>query len=629
MNIGQTLRSLMGELRTGEARTLELRPGQIVRGVVSRMTTEQQATVTINGVSVQAYLEAGLKPGEAALLQVQPPGADGAIRLKLAQNAAQLPDFAASSQSDDPLSSLGLVASKGNRQAAQLLQEAGLPLTKAGIQETAAALKNIPAGIGKEGWLDTIKLALGRALPLSQGALESLHSVTAGPGLDRTFAALADQIRAALDGEAGAGKNSGLLRQLGQLLEQLAATVEEGVQGKAQAAVGNANGRADSLGVPIGREASGDAGSLPGASQTGRENGKPGVTGQPAGTNGSGGAAEGETGAFKNAGSAGGAGPSGGIGNLANAGNSNHSANSIAPGNNGNSGSVGNASNLNMNSTESNQAGLGLAKDASMDPTDKAEMTSKGVNPSEGSNADSSAQSSRTSERAERGSWLSRMLSDLGVEHEQKLANLPVGTDIGRGSMEHSGDASRQTLKELLLQVGKQDDLPLPLKEAAAQALQQVTGQQLLLSGDRTQQLAHLTVMIPFYNEQGRQTAAVHVESRRNNRGELDADNCRLLFDLSMRTLGPLLIDVQVADRAVGIRILNDHGQLKGLLDAGREELVSTMEESGYRLSYLHSSDYPNVSQASTEVGESQTDSAIRDQLDFHRKPYKSMDVRV
>lgn len=577
MNIGQTLRSLMGELRTGEARTLELRPGQIVRGVVGRVTPDQQATVTINGVTVQALLEAGLKPGEAALLQVQPPGADGTIKLKLApQSSAGLPEQAApmaQASPDEQLQQLGLSGSKVNRQAVQLLQEAGQPLTKAGIQAAADALRTAPQGASKEAWLDTVKLALAKGLPLSEGTLEALHSVTQGPGPDRAYAELAHLIRVALSDGGGSGKSGALLRELGRLLEQAAATVERGAQTDGRAGTGEAAHRTGSEGR-----------SADGAGPAQASAAKPAEAGQAAA----------KAAAATNAGSA-------------------PPAEAAEAG-------TGLAKRPGLTGQEG-KAGQTLPEGTALAASDETETGSARMESSRGTPAGPQGG------RAEGGGWLSRMLTDLGVGHEHRIAHLPA--DSGPLAAEPAADSGRQTLKELLLQAVRQEDLPEPLKEAAGQALQQVTGQQLLLSGDRMQPLAHLTVMIPFYNEQGRQTAAVHVESRRDHRGELDADNCRLLFDLSMRTLGPLLIDVRVADRSVGIRVLNDHEKLAELLNAGKEEIDATMEAAGYRLSFLQTAAYPDGSRNHALSAGHSDEAGMRDPMDFYRTPYRGVDVRV
>ncbi|WP_438432420.1 hypothetical protein [Gorillibacterium sp. sgz500922] len=577
MNIGHTLRTLMGELRTGEARTLELRLGQVVRGVVTRIGEDRQATVTINGVSVQALMEAGLKVGDAAWLQVLPPGADGAIRLKLAQAGTELPlpaEAAPLPELADQLGGLGLAATKGNRQAAALLAEANLPLSAEDVRAVADALRAAPAGTPKEAWTATVRLALAKGLPLSAGVLEALHAVTQGEGPDGAFAALAERVQTALQAETGAalGQGGALLRELSRLLGEAADAVERGVGD-----VRSQPARAELFGLTDQAESSG-----------------PAVRGVSPGTDMVGGTT------------------------------------APAPGREG-SAAVGQA----RSSVPQAPAAPGASAAAGAEPGDAAVASARAADES-AVGAEAGSRPERSESQRAAGNWLVRMLEDLGLEHESRAARLPAGGSSPAGPA--AGDAGSlpsgpaATLKEALLLAVGHGDLPDTVKEAARQALLQLTGQQLLLSGNREQLLGHTTVLIPFYNEEGRRTAAVHVEARRKGRGELDADNCRLVFDLSMRSLGALLVDVQVTDRSVGIRVLNDHERSEALFAGGKQALSAILEASGYRLAYLQTGPYPEWNPASgggSDRFSGKADSGLQEPLGFQQKPYKGMDVRI
>jgi hypothetical protein len=179
----------------------------------------------------------------------------------------------------------------------------------------------------------------------------------------------------------------------------------------------------------------------------------------------------------------------------------------------------------------------------------------------------------------------------------------------------------------LLLQAAEHPDLPSALREAAQQTVQQITGQQLLLTPDRAAMFSHVTVLIPFYNESGEQTAAVHIESRTGKRGELDAANCHLLFDLALQQVGNMLIDVQVTDRIVSLKVHNDHAAIPPLLEGLREEMSAAMTGVGYQLSSLQTAPYPDKGSYTDLSG---GESAARSRKDFYpAKPYKGMDIRV
>ena len=82
MNISQMMKSFLGEASSTDSRAMELRTGQVVRGVVLQVTENSEAIVQINGVQVRAKLELPLQVGQSAMLQVQPPTSDALIVLK-------------------------------------------------------------------------------------------------------------------------------------------------------------------------------------------------------------------------------------------------------------------------------------------------------------------------------------------------------------------------------------------------------------------------------------------------------------------------------------------------------------------------------------------------------------------
>ncbi|WP_258168542.1 hypothetical protein [Paenibacillus sp. AR247] len=83
MSIGSLLRGMMGDTKAGETKQLDLKEGQVVRGVVLSVSEDgQEAVLQIQGVKVRAALETPLQPGQAAVLQVQPDNGGGLPVLK-------------------------------------------------------------------------------------------------------------------------------------------------------------------------------------------------------------------------------------------------------------------------------------------------------------------------------------------------------------------------------------------------------------------------------------------------------------------------------------------------------------------------------------------------------------------
>jgi hypothetical protein len=178
------------------------------------------------------------------------------------------------------------------------------------------------------------------------------------------------------------------------------------------------------------------------------------------------------------------------------------------------------------------------------------------------------------------------------------------------------------TLKGLLMQVLSQDDAPAPLLDTARQLASQLTGQQLLLTTDRTAPFAQVTLFLPFIGPNGEQTASVHIESRRGRRGVLDADNCRLWFDLQMKALGQIMVDVQVADKKVLLKIYSENELAGTFLESRQDEVRAALDSAGYRLMALNAAPLIRTSEedGSSDLSLSQT---------YAPSSYRGVDYRV
>ncbi|WP_342546580.1 hypothetical protein NST69_17705 [Paenibacillus sp. FSL P2-0089] len=213
--------------------------------------------------------------------------------------------------------------------------------------------------------------------------------------------------------------------------------------------------------------------------------------------------------------------------------------------------------------------------------------------------------------------WVGRILKLLGAEHEQQILR-GGGAHTAQAASGGAEDAAG-TLKGVLLQVLGSSEAPPAVKEAAGQLVQQLTGQQLLLNTDRTAPFAQVTMFLPLHGPDGRETASVQIQSRRGSKGELDAANCRLWFDLDMKQLGQTMVDVQVVDRIVSLKLHNDEPWVLELLEGRREEMKAAVEGIGYQLSSLRTEALPERSVAAAAVKPS----------DYAPQEYKGVDYRI
>lgn len=224
LNINSMFRSVIGEPQVSEAKVMELKPGQVVRGVVQQDLGNQEAIISINGVQVRAKLEAPLQQGEGTMLQVQGESTSGQIILKpVAISGGGSSDVAFA----DMLKSFGLKDSSVNRELILQMQSAGVPLTKENVDKFAEMLAAKPANIEVKPWIQAMAVANARGLPMSPGVLQALTEVMVdGNPLTDRLAGLEKEIKAVLQSQgtnlteqtrAGLGKVLQILQQLSQL----------------------------------------------------------------------------------------------------------------------------------------------------------------------------------------------------------------------------------------------------------------------------------------------------------------------------------------------------------------------------------------------------------------------------
>jgi hypothetical protein len=605
MNITGLLRSVLGDLQPSDTKVLELKVGQVVKGLVLQLLAEQDALLNIGGVQVRARLETPLKQGEVTLLQVQPESANGQTVLKpLASSDVPISERSLS----DLLMDFGVKDEPANRQLLQQMQREGVPLNKETVREFVGLQTSRPTGVSQEDWTQSAGLAFKRGLPVTPETVLPLHKAISGPPMHEVLRQLQSETSGFLK------ENDGLQAAVKQPLQQMLALIDDVLEASERSAAGEQAktgaqfdqasperrtfSPVQSIGTAAVRieQAPDSNTSFFGESSTIRNIGgmetEPEPKAQPLPTQ------------------------------------------EQVP-----SARLTEQKAAAANRSDPEQAQT-ITDHPRAAPVSKNDFHSR-VEPSRDGN--------ESMEETHADHWIGRMLKALGVEHEHQLAKLldnpdpamrrfqgeltAAQTDGSPGLTDPASKPAADTLKSLLLQLSQSDEVSSALKDTMQQAIQQITGQQLLLSPDRSTPFAHITLFIPFRNSDGQQTAAVHIQSRRGGRGQLDASNCRLLFDLHMRRMGNTLLDVQVANRIVSLNVHNDHPAVPALLDAHKDEISTSLESVGYHLLSLKFSPYPapaDFKDAAAEEASNPAD-ASRASLKslYQSKPYKGVDLRV
>jgi hypothetical protein len=597
MNVGQLLRSLLNEAQPGEPKTLELKVGQIVKGLVLQLLSEQDALVNIGGVQVKAHLETPLKQGEVTMLQVQPESANGQITLKPLANSTVL---IADESLVDVLNNMGLKDTATNRQIVQIMHQENIALNKENLQAFSKVMEAIPAKAPSEQWLQSALLAVKNNLPISMESVGALHQVVYGTPINQQLDQLSQQLNTALTNPALSKEVSASITQIKSLINELQTTSSQAFQNSLNESEESSKASAGTNLLNKSRDQ---------AEKTGNSMNATNLTST-------------ELPKTANA--------------LGAAVNPGLPANSL----------TGAKTELSAENAPEGKLTKAAASDVS---NNTAKLPLTDIESARLASTLNNSESLKTqSSQTETPQWISKWLKSLGVEHEQQLfkaldkepvldklvlqtqslAFEPEFTVEGnRTPNEAAKQIVTESLKAALLQLNAMDDTPPALKESAQQILQQITGQQLLLSPDRTSMFSHITMMIPMNNEQGQQTAAVHIQSRKGSRGEIDANNCRLVFDLQMKSIGDTLVDVQVFNKIVSVHVHNDHDFVAHLLEGSRDEIAASLQNVGYQFLSLKISPFPNETSEQASLTKEATRSP--NVSSYASKPYKGVDLRV
>ncbi|WP_422657313.1 hypothetical protein ACK8P5_16300 [Paenibacillus sp. EC2-1] len=700
MNIGSLIRGLLGEQRAGESKTLDMKPGQVVRGVVMNVSEDgQEAVVQIQGVQVKAKLETPLRAGETALLQVQPPGEEGAVVLKpLSPSANQT---LSPSSMMEVLEFVNLPDTKENREMIRGMQSVGIPLTKENIAQFKEMLAVKPPQVSLTEWMESSAIAFHRGLPITPESVKGLYQAVFGPQLHVLLESLENQLSEALqvqisnkgqtvqtagnspvagtngknegmanmaavnlDKAAGAALQTGpgdrstlvadsarsgqqaLLTKLQSLLSQLRGELAQQGPWAGAATPQPASGAAGSAMPPAAGQAAVATGTaaesapppLAQAAQPGE--GAAGPSPKPP-THGAepwvgrllkllgaeheqqvlrGGAhppAQGAAASTAAAGQAGSPNPlGGGSGTGANIAAEAPREPSAAPAAQGAvAPSVVVAQEKTGTTPVTQAAQRGIQESSVFQPGSPLQSTTQAPQATmAGSTAQVQTANSVQSAAANLAA-AANPVDQADMNTQQPLNNT--------GPLATSSTDAKETLKGLLLQLAASNDIPPALKEAAGQLIQHMTGQQLLLNTDRTAPFAQVTMFIPLHGADGEQTASVHIQSRRGRKGELDATNCRLWFDLDMKHLGPTVIDVHVVDRIVSLNLRNDQPWVSELFESRKKELAAGVESIGYQLLSMKTSPFPEISESVMDQSNGNTAS------EYTPQTYKGVDYRI
>lgn len=169
-----------------------------------------------------------------------------------------------------------------------------------------------------------------------------------------------------------------------------------------------------------------------------------------------------------------------------------------------------------------------------------------------------------------------QLIQQLGLHYENSLLHLLQGNVAVR-------DFEKQvaTLKPILMAMLK-EELPPSIRETVQELIQRLTGQQLVLKSNDL--ILNLLFQLPLPQFLSQKDAFIHFQGKQKNE-QIDADFCRILFYLDLERLKETIIDVQIQQRIMTIRVFNDTYELEHDLKPLEIDLKKRLEALDYELS--------------------------------------------
>ncbi|MCR8656224.1 hypothetical protein [Paenibacillus endoradicis] len=693
MSIGN-IKGILGDAVSNDVRTLELKIGQVVRGVVLQQYDNNEALVNINGVQVRAKLDIPLMEGQASLLQVQPDSKGAYILLKQVDPTT----LGMNDPMKDILKALNMPDKAWANDIIKDLRKEGFPLNK----ETAAAFQKaaqlIPPGVNQEQWMQAAASAFKRGLPMTQATISAFHQLQSGAPLHLLIDQLKSQLSTLLQANNSGSTNTSaqtvlMLNQLSTLLDEGSALLRSlatngattqnslsigagnqgaivatgsgeliakdaplvSQQGQAQAATQSQSGLSPStsqgnlglllkwLGVnhetTLGKQLLNQP--LTSSQPQTNQATTPSIQ-TPLTTSNlqSGNMNVGQGNAVNSAGA---------LGNttVPPTGQQPNVGNQVQPATTNAAPTTSNQS-ANVAPTPTTPAAPTpvTAFQQSVVTSQSAEVTSNQVSsqPVSPSNPQAtqptapqqiSVQQAAHLQGAPQANVQSDIVHNQATVHHNPLSASQQADNLqpqANAAVAQAGQATmnHESLKSSIMQLLQSTDTPAAVKETAQQLLNAITGQQLMLSTERNHSVfSHVTMFIPLQDQDGGQTAAVHIQTRRDRKGELDSENCRIVFDLNMNAIGPTMVDVNITSKIVSLNLWNDHPAISSLIEALKPEISEALYSTGYMLSSVRTTPIPTAEAENEQLEELKQRMLPPDVEQINSTRYKGVDFKV
>ncbi|MFV8828017.1 hypothetical protein [Alkalihalobacterium sp. APHAB7] len=167
------------------------------------------------------------------------------------------------------------------------------------------------------------------------------------------------------------------------------------------------------------------------------------------------------------------------------------------------------------------------------------------------------------------------MVRGLGLNRDSEL-----GMMLANSREQSQQEANQRNLKAALMTLMRGEEENSRLGQQANQAVNNITGQQLLSKSDQGN-LQSMFFNLPFLLEEQVENLQVFVNSR-NEGQQVDWENCNLYFLIDTPKLGEVGIMVSVVDRNLSVTLKNNQPMFETKMEPLVDQCVDNIKEIGY-----------------------------------------------
>lgn len=202
------------------------------------------------------------------------------------------------------------------------------------------------------------------------------------------------------------------------------------------------------------------------------------------------------------------------------------------------------------------------------------------------------------------------LVGKLGIDYEGEILSLLKGNgDINAQKLE--------VLKASLIQLLNEQP-PAQLKDASEQLLHKITGIQLLSQDLGPTQQYVMQIPLSFWKQNTDLT--IQWNGRKKENGQIDPDYCRVLFYLDLEFLNEVIVDMQIQNRIMNIKIITEVEEVKQMAAPYINALKGNLDGLGYKLSNIV---FHRTNEQEIEAPKKAS------QPYFHSSPYNGVDIKV